>query len=172
MAHLTYIGTHLSYTNVAAYWDATTSILASVPGTPGTPTKVYFNGGSSLPAGDYVIQYLAGAWQITNDPANYPYNTYWVIGATRFSYSGTDIAVYFEHSGGTKVYAPGTQDTMFASQAACESANEGSQVSFTHSGGTICVYIQDYYWPDNVAGTPNPKYRLMQLGANHLMYTT
>jgi hypothetical protein len=100
-----------------------------------------FNGGASFPSGVYTLIYVNGAMKLS---AGNGYSCY--------SYVVTDGV-------GNTLAAPGIV-AQYATQALCEAANGGMQVTYNHAGGTIGVYLQDSPYNDNVAGAPNPTYRL------------
>lgn len=111
--------------------------------------RKFFNGGGSLPAGNYRLSYVNGALQyaVIGD------GKWYVCNALGFN------GYFFAYgSSGAQVW-PGNQNG-FTSQALCEAANAGIHVDFTHTGGTIEVHMADYGSMANVAGSPAPTFRL------------
>ena len=96
----------------------------------------------------------------------------YVTGAFRYAvgnplfYVNNILSTGFEikYSGGASTdYFSELTQTGFASQALCEAANAGKTHDIVHTGGTICMYLFDLDYSDNVAGTPNPTFRLTRI---------
>lgn len=139
--------------------EATVAVSSEcVPGEVGEVEPDIFSDAQSSfgtqPAGSYRIEYVEGALQY--------------LGGTVWKLNGSSAHGYrIVHSGGTEVEGPGAGDygtvMEFASQAAVESHYAGAFVDFTHTGGTISMYLLDDPYGDNAAGTPNPTFRLVRI---------
>lgn len=100
-------------------------------------------------AGTYIISYVNGAMRYGN-------NALWFVNIDN---GIAQKGFYIRHSGGTQVKFPGTNDS-FGSQAVVEAANAGKNISISHSGGEISMFLDDSDYGDNHAGSPSPTFRL------------
>lgn len=104
-------------------------------------TVSYWAGGQALDAGTYRINYINGAYKPS-------------------SLAGFQVWNYMVNNGATTSgFLPGNVGS-FATQAICEAANSGRSFSFTHTGGSIGMWLSDSPYNDNVAGSPNPTFSL------------
>lgn len=114
-------------------------------------TPSYFGSSFNYPAGFYRVTYTGGALQY--NPA--------------FDFGLNDSAIHrftiLYNDGAVEVVAPALDYQKFATQAALESHNAGQFVEFTHAGGKIGVYLEDFPYSDNVPGSPNPTYQLSRI---------
>lgn len=114
-------------------------------------TPSYFNSGASWPAGIYRITYVEGALK---------YNS-------AFGWGLNDSAAHrftiLYDDGASEVVGPSLDYQKFATQADLETHNSGQFVEFTHIGGKIGVYLEDFPYTDNVAGAPTPVFRLSKV---------
>ncbi|HMJ14292.1 MAG TPA: choice-of-anchor Q domain-containing protein [Polyangiaceae bacterium] len=140
--------------------EAMSSAIAADPNQP-----VYFNGGSSLPAGTYQLSYVDGcmkysgnyAWTIHTGSALSPLPAKWWL----VRESPTERVLV---PPGTVGYLP--SNGAFADFAACVAANqEQPPIRFQHPGGRLAIWLSDDNYPDNVGGLDgrNPKWRLERL---------
>lgn len=140
----------------------TTSTTTCTDAVLGTVTPNIFNrlvtSFGTFPAGQYRVEYLTGACR----------------------YFGTPYVLNFDdtfcfrirHSGGTELKGPGTVDGPFGTQAACELANALAFVEFSHTGGAIGMWLDDYPTIDNSSGNPNPTFQLRLACSDPLTTTT
>jgi hypothetical protein len=103
------------------------------------------------PAGDYIVRYINGALIYADS------NPQWSVNASNEA-DGHRYKIV--HDGGdTTINGPGNA-TLYASQSLAEAGNSGLEVSFTHTGGSINMYLFDSPYGDNLTGNPNPTFGL------------
>jgi hypothetical protein len=126
-------------------------------------TPVYFNGGTSLPAGTYVVSYVDGCMKYSAGQG-WTVNAYadgsdgwWLIGA-----STDDKKLVLPGNIGFQVGAGG-----FAMFEDCVAASTAARPeTFEHAGGQLGIWLQDSPYTDNLAGEGgrNPKWSLVRIG--------
>jgi hypothetical protein len=123
-------------------------------------TVSYFNSGASFPAGIYIISYVTGAYL----PAS-SINFYYCVNAQYPPpYTPTLTGYYIVFGGGQEWYSgPFTPAPFFPNESDCFAANQGFSNTINHSGGPIGMYLLDGYYPDNLPGSPNPTFSLVQI---------
>lgn len=128
-----------------------------------------FSGGANKPAGLYYVEYVDGAMRESNDGAAHQ----WSVNGRGAGYAqevgyhvtdgpndGTGNNAYTTNPGPFGVPIVGAWG--YADQASCEAANAGFATPYCHVGGKpIGVYYFDPVYTDNVAGSPNPTWRLV-----------
>jgi hypothetical protein len=101
--------------------------------------------------GNYRISYVNGALR-------YNANQGWRLNA-----HNTFPAYYVEYNdGAAEIAFPGTV-VEYGSQTQVEAANAGASIDIVHTGGSLGMYLHDGPIEDNVAGSPNPTFRLTLL---------
>lgn len=114
-------------------------------------TPSYFNSGASWPSGIYRVTYIEGALR---------YNE-------MFDWGLNDSALHrftiLYNDGAAEAIAPSLDYQKLASQVAIEVHNAGQFVEFTHTGGKIGVFLEDFPYSDNVPGSPTPIFRLSKV---------
>jgi len=81
---------------------------------------------------------------------------------------------YATNSAKTNVEIIDGNTGAYSTQAACEAANAGTYIEYVHTGGPLGVYLNDLasqsgigqvyqttYYPDHVAGSPNPTFGIL-----------
>lgn len=113
-----------------------------------------FAAGANLTAGRYRVAYLVGAYKLNpNAPFGVQYNDNdaQIDGSHGF---------YITDGASNVVRGPGLR-TGYQTQAQTETGNSGQYLYYDHVGGLpIGMYLLDGYYPDNVAGAPNPTFSL------------
>lgn len=108
--------------------------LAQPSLTSATPVSL-----GTFSAGTYTLTYIGGAKE---------YSAY----STVFARLNTDstFGFFLTYNGGSaSVQAPG-DNNVYTSDTDCQAANLGSQITITHTGGNISIYLNDD--PGNYAG--------------------
>lgn len=119
-------------------------------------TVSYFGGGQSYPAGNYRVSYVNGA-------INYGDGKYRLNWRTPSPGNVTPIGYKVNYNGGASTsWIPGT-DEAFTTQSQVESANAGMHIDFSHTGGTIGVWLDDNPYFDNAPGSPSPTFSITAL---------
>lgn len=95
-------------------------------------TKYYWNSGDAIPAGTYRVEYVSGWWRPYTGNSNH---------CVQHSYAPVGPFIKY-NNGASSLRAPGIVGD-YSTSAACEAANAGSYANFTHTGGTISVYLYD-----------------------------
>ncbi len=117
-----------------------------------SPANSAFNGGMGLAAGRYRVRYENGALEYAPCMPTQCWSVNTIGAGFRVFYDG----------GLTDVQFPASTNT-FPTQAGCEADNSGKLLDFDHIGGTIGMYLFDTNYPDNVAGAPNPTFKLLRI---------
>lgn len=113
----------------------------------------YWNSGEDIPAGNYRVSYVEGAW-ISPGPI-------YLVGDGVLA-AGKGRGYYITYNNGTAEVAFPVSG-LYASQALCEAANAGRSITFTHTGGKIGMFLWDSPYFDNSPGSPNPTFKLETL---------
>jgi hypothetical protein len=111
-------------------------------------TRKYWS--SNLPAGFYMISYVTGSlrynplndWRVSKDDAGYH--------------------VVYNNGAADEIF-PVASMAEFPTQAQAAAANAGASMIINHTGGSIGMYLHDAPYADNIDGSPNPTFRLVQL---------
>lgn len=126
-------------------------VYDSVTPTIESDAVTYFNSGFHWPAGNYRVEYIEGALKY-NPAFNWGLN------------DSTAHCFRVVHNNGTaSIMGPALDFQRFATQALLEAHNTGQVVEFVHTGGTIGVFLDDFPYEDNIAGDPNPTFRLSKI---------
>lgn len=113
-------------------------------------TVTFWNGGAALAAGTYRVSYVTGAMEYA--PC-FP-TPCWQVNAI-----GAGFHVKYNGGAGDVLFPAST--TAFATEPPVYADNAGKFIEFTHTGGTIGIVLVDSPFGDNVAGTPNPTFKLI-----------
>ena len=124
-----------------------------------------FNFGTAIPAGNYTVCYVRGAWC--------PWSGAYTVGMWDPSPEGTftPIALKLVYNGGSYYWpfidcgsatGEGEAGVIPASQADAETNNFGQSFSFYHGGGTIQFVFYFYYQVPPANGSPNPIFFLFR----------
>jgi hypothetical protein len=146
-----------------AYSDASCcEIEVSAEGATGSISGevVFFNGGESLPSGEYSVKYKDGCmkwgtkhfWTVNGHEED---TRWWVVGAN----SGVQI----KKLPGSVVSARVEPDGGHESFESCVATNlQLDEVTFTHPGGKLGIWAQDNRYEDNGGGLDgrNPSWTL------------
>jgi hypothetical protein len=95
-------------------------------------TLYYWNSGDAIPAGTYRVEYVSGWWRPYTGNSNH---------CVQHSYAAVGPFIKY-NNGSASLRAPGIVGD-YSTSAACEAANAGSYANFTHTGGTIAVFLYD-----------------------------
>lgn len=123
-------------------------IAPTTAGNPVDGTTVWYNGGASLAAGTYTLTYINGALKYDGTS---PWRLHQANTADRWRIVNA--------SGATIKLCPGN-NIGYTTQGALETANAGVNTTFVWAGGKLGLRFYDSKYSDNVAGSPNPTYRL------------
>jgi hypothetical protein len=144
-----------------SFGEATSEASTSNLSLFGTP--VFFNGGASVPAGEYLVNYVDGC-------VKYGGGQGWTVNA----YDGGCCSwwVIGETTADKKVVPPGTIGYAVGSGAyakfedCVEASKKAPPKSITHTGGKLGIWLQDSPYSDNLSGEGgrNPKWRLSSVG--------
>jgi len=113
-------------------------------------TVTFWNGGVAVPAGTYRVSYTTGAME---------YAMCFPIQCWAVNTAGAGFHVKYNGGAGDVLFPASTQD--FPTEPPVYAENAGKYVEFTHTGGTIGIVLVDSPFGDNVAGTPNPTFKLV-----------
>ena len=111
--------------------------------------KCWVPGG--LPAGTYRIKYVTGAMEYA--PCTIPC---WNVNTVGAGY-------HVEYNNGSADLVFPAVTTARVTEAEVHSDNAGRFIDIMHTGGSICMYLQDAPYGDNVHGTPDPTFNLRKL---------
>lgn len=109
----------------------------------------FFSNNNSLPAGTYRVSYLGGS-------LGYNQSLKWRVGQYRFQDGNGNLPS--EINIGNFIDYP--------TQEEAQAANEGNFIDIEHCGGPLGIYLSDDFYPDNVAGSPNPSFCLTKLSSD------
>lgn len=118
-------------------WDLTPNI--------DTANDLNFGNGLNYSAGTYTVSFINGAYQ---DGSGGPWVNcnYWI------SYNNKKVDI--------RMPSGACAADGHTAQAGAEAASQGKSITFPHSGGKIAMYLTDANYANNIAGSPNPTFRL------------
>lgn len=114
-------------------------------------TVSFWNGGVTLPAGNYRVSYVTGAMEYA--PCAPPC---WNVNTI-----GAGFHILYNGGGGDVLFPAATTGRLTQEQAWAD--NTGKFIDIVHTGGTLGMRLVDAPYGDNVAGSPTPTFNLARL---------
>lgn len=129
-------GRHSS--NFARRSSSHTGVMAQPNLNSSTPVSL-----GTFSAGTYTLTYVGGAKEYLS------YGNYF----SRLNTDGT-YGFFLVYNGGAASVQASGDNTVYTSDTDCQGANIGTQITFTHTGGAITMYLNDttYNYARNSAG--------------------
>ena len=115
-----------------------------------SPTIAYWHSGNPVPAGTYRVSYVTGAMEYAPCAPTQCWQVNAIGAGFHIKYNGGAADVLFPAS-----------SADFPTQPPVYAENAGKFIEFVHTGGTIGMMLVDAPYADNVAGTPNPTFKLV-----------